>query len=274
MIGQPFINPVISNAIELYLKYKDHSDDPVFKTFPVMAIRTLIFIYGELDILNPYITHNEHSMGGFDSNLMKYGFSAAAILDFKQQFVVFEEEKQQGIRPNKGFVKIQKYLIDMFCIKQKSMRLQPEQFALFKQYLYIPENTDKLAEMQLYLTDMNEVQGYLNSKYFEASHQFTLQPVARDLLMDDAYLLLGYNLGQISQLSDTDLRAVNEQVYRFFRVDSQMPNSKELLMKAVNYYKRYGNRVTTGNGYVDFLLFISVAATAILIVTLVAIQYF
>ena len=140
--------------------------------------------------------------------------------------------------------------------------------------MYIPENADKLAEMQLYLTDMNEVQGYLNSKYFEVSHQFTLQPVARDLLMDDAYLLLGYNLGQISQLSDPDLRAVNEQVYRFFRVDSQMPNSKELLMKAVNYYKRYGNRVTTGNGYVDFLLFISVAATAILIVTLVAIQYF
>ena len=42
MIGQPFINPVISNAIELYLKYKDHSDDPVFKTFSIIVFIILL----------------------------------------------------------------------------------------------------------------------------------------------------------------------------------------------------------------------------------------
>ena len=56
MIGQPFINPVLSHAIEMYLKYKEQPDNPIFQEFTVTAVRTLIYIYGELDILNPYIT--------------------------------------------------------------------------------------------------------------------------------------------------------------------------------------------------------------------------
>lgn len=60
----------------------------------------------------------------------------------------------------------------------------------------------------------------------------------------------------------------------FFRVDSSLSNSKELLEKAVNYYKRYGNKITTGNGYVDFLLFASIAATALFVVALIALNYF
>ena len=86
--------------------------------------------------------------------------------------------------------------------------------------------------------------------------------------------IVGYNFAQINALNSQDLQAVNNQIYTFFRVDASLPNRKELLDKAVNYYKRYGNRVTTGNGYVDFLLFASVAATAIFIVMLVAINFF
>ena len=59
----------------------------------------------------------------------------------------------------------------------------------------------------------------------------------------------------------------------FFHVNPMEPNKAELLDKAVNYYKRYGNRVTTGNGYVDFLLFASILATAVFITTLFVLGY-
>ena len=274
MIGQPFINPVLSHAIEMYLKYKDHPEDPNFSEFTVMVVRTLVFIYGELDILNPYITHNEHMMGGFDSNITKYGFSIDALTDFKNQFLKFVEEQQKNIRPNSAFIKIQKYLIDMYSYKQKTMNLPIDQLMLFKKYLYIPENSEKIAEINRYLINPQEIIGYLNSKIYETNHNFILEPVKRETLNTDAYILLGYNMNQINNLNDTDLKAVNEQIYRFFRVDSNSPNSKELLDKAVNYYKRYGNRITTGNGYVDFLLFASIAATALFITILIALNYF
>lgn len=274
MIGQPFINPVLSHAIEMYLKYKDHPEDPNFSEFTVVVVRTLVFIYGELDILNPYITHNEHMMGGFDSNITKYGFSIDALTDFKNQFLKFVEEQQKNIRPNSAFIKIQKYLIDMYSYKQKTMNLPIDQLMLFKKYLYIPENSEKIAEINKYLINPQEIIGYLNSKIYETNHNFILEPVKRETLNTDAYILLGYNMNQINNLNDTDLKAVNEQIYRFFRVDSNSPNSKELLDKAVNYYKRYGNRITTGNGYVDFLLFASIAATALFITVLIALNYF
>ena len=274
MIGQPFINPVLSHAIEMYLKYKDHPEDPNFSEFTVMVVRTLVFIYGELDILNPYITHNEHMMGGFDSNITKYGFSIDALTDFKNQFLKFVEEQQKNIRPNSAFIKIQKYLIDMYSYKQKTMNLPIDQLMLFKKYLYIPENSEKIAEINKYLINPQEIIGYLNSKIYETNHNFILEPVKRETLNTDAYILLGYNMNQINNLNDTDLKAVNEQIYRFFLVDSNSPNSKELLDKAVNYYKRYGNRITTGNGYVDFLLFASIAATALFITVLIALNYF
>ncbi len=274
MIGQPFINPVLSHAIEMYLKYKDRPEDPNFSEFTVVVVRTLVFIYGELDILNPYITHNEHMMGGFDNNITKYSFPIDDLTDFKNQFLKFIEEQQRNIKPNSAFLKIQKYLIDMYCYKQKSMNLPIEQLIQFKKYLYIPENSEKIADINKYLINPQEIIGYLNSKIYEINHNFILEPVKRETLNTDAYILLGYNMNQVNNLNDTDLKAVNDQIFRFFRVDSNSPNSKELLDKAVNYYKRYGNRITTGNGYVDFLLFASIAATAIFITILIAINYF
>ena len=84
MIGKPFINESLSNAIENYLKYKNNPESEGFNEFKVMVIRSLIYIYGELDIINPYITQNEKNMGGFDNNLMKYGFSPKDLENFKK----------------------------------------------------------------------------------------------------------------------------------------------------------------------------------------------
>lgn len=274
MIGQPFINPEVSSAIETYLKYKEQPNNPVFNDFLVSIIQALVYIYGELDILNPYITHNEHMMGGFDNNITKYGFPSSSLDDFKKQFSQFRIEEKKGEIPNSAFLKLEKYVIDMFCYKQKAMNLPVNVFDEFKAYLYVPDNPEKQNDLKKYVEDDNIVLGYLRSKMFENTHDFSLKPMYKEILNADAYALLGYNFAQINALNSQDLQAVNNQIYTFFRVDASLPNRKELLDKAVNYYKRYGNRVTTGNGYVDFLLFASVAATAIFIVMLVAINFF
>ena len=117
MIGNPFINDVINKAIEDYLKFKATPDNPFFSTFPVMAIRTLIYIYGELDIINPYITRNEQSLGGFDGNLTKYGFQEEKVEDFKAAFLNYQELLTKNVIPNSGMLTIQKYLMEMYLMK-------------------------------------------------------------------------------------------------------------------------------------------------------------
>ena len=275
MIGNVFINKVVSHAIELYLKYKDKPEEPDYHRFLVMAIRTLVFLYGELDIINPYITQNEHNMGGFDNNLTKFGFPNNALEDFKNQFLIFLEEAKNSKVPNSGFIQIEKYFIDMFFYKKKSMNLTEEDVLKFQEYLYIPSNSDPYIQndMKRFLSDQNVIQLYFESKKFESEHDFSLEEIPRDILSSDAYQVLGYSMDQVYNFTDQDLQAVNNRVYQFFHVHPTEPNKDELLEKAVNYYKRYGNRVTTGNGYVDFLMFASVLATAVFITTLFVLGY-
>lgn len=267
MIGKPFINEVINKAIEDYLKYKETPNDIHMYTFPVVAIRTLIFIYGELDIINPYITKNEHSLGGFNSNITKYGFKESKLQDFKDQFLKFGETSQ---RPNYAFLNIEKYLIEMYFCKQKAMGLTLENQEEFKSYLYLEENTNPyiMKSLDAYVVDKQELTTYFNSLAFENAHSFNIAEIPKEVLIPDAYTILGYNLDQIGNMPNTDLRNINNQVYQFFHIDPKDENKDTMLQKAVNYYQKYGNRITSGNGYVDLLLFLSVISTAIFITLL------
>ena len=189
MMGKPFINLAVSKAIENYLKYKGKLEEPIFSTFPVFVIRTLIYIYGELDIINPYITQNEHNMGGFDSNLAKYGFSLEKIQDFKNQFLVYEQELSTNKIPNTAFLKIEKYLIEMYFCKQKTMHLPIESQEEFKTYLYLPENQQPFIQEELnrVIIDKNELSLYFNSLAFEANHNFSIEELRRNTLTPSLY---------------------------------------------------------------------------------------
>ena len=124
-----FINQAFTNAINLYLENKQSSDSIEFSTFPVMVIRTLILIYGELDIINPFRTNNEDRMGGFDSNLTKFGFSKRALTNFKN---CFQKCIENQTHPNIYFLKVEKYLIDMFFYRKKVINNTEEQIKSFQ----------------------------------------------------------------------------------------------------------------------------------------------
>ena len=270
MLGEPFINAELSNAIELYLKYKTQPENPIFQSFLVVVIRTLVAIYGELDILNPYITKNEKMLGGWNTNLTKFGFPLEKLDDFKKQFTEFVKSEQNNEKPNIPFIKIEKTLILMFFYRHKDTPMPPEEQQKILNLLYLPTNQNQKIQSDLanYTTNPLELTNYFQSVNYEFSHNFTIQEEQRTMLIHDAYQLLGYTMDRIENLTDQDLAEVNKQVYNFFQVDIDAQDKEELLIKAVNYYKRYGNRITSGNGYIDFLLFLSIIATAIFIVIL------
>ena len=73
-----FINEAFTIGIKNYLE-KNNSND-----FITNIIETLINIYGELDIINPYKTNTESGMGSFDENITKFGYSKENLSLFKQ----------------------------------------------------------------------------------------------------------------------------------------------------------------------------------------------
>lgn len=258
-----FINQAFTNAINLYLENKQSSDSIEFSTFPVMVIRTLILIYGELDIINPFRTNNEDRMGGFDSNLTKFGFSKRALTNFKN---CFQKCIENQTHPNIYFLKVEKYLIDMFFYRKKVINTTEEQIKSFQSYLYLSSNSNELMKKDAlkYVDSCIELDLYFQSKLFESNHNFVLLPYKQNTLLPEAYTTLGYTLEMISQLDEQTLGQLNNKILNFFKIDPNEVEKNERLKEAISYYQRYGNSITTGNGYVDMLLLLSIVATVMM----------
>ncbi len=258
-----FINKAFTSAIQTYLQEKQNPNNPILFSFPIMVIRTLIAIYGELDIINPYRTNNENRMGGFDTNLTKFGFSQKSLKDFKESFQKYTDLTLNHQNANIYFLKIEKYLIDMFFFRKKASNMTQEQVQSFQTYLYLPTVNNEIMRQEIIQNNIpvGELFEYLKTQIYVSQHEFKLLPCKQDILIPEAYLALGYSLEMIAQLDEKTLSQLNNKILSFFKINSDDPNKIQRLQEAVIFHQRYGNVLSTGNGYVDMLLLISVIAT-------------
>lgn len=261
-----FINQAFTDAINLYITNKQMPTTPVFYSFPVMVIRTLSYIYGELDIINPFRTNNENRMGGFDTNITKFGFSMKKLQDFKNCFQNYMQAESQGKQTNSYFFKIEKYLIEMFFIKKKATNLSQIQEQEFQNFIYLSTNTNQEIIQYILSREINakELDLYFQNKYFESNHDFKILPYQKNTLIPEAYTTLGYTLDSISLMDENTLEQLNLKILNFFKIEVEDKNKMEHLKQAIAYYKRYHSAFTTGNGYVDMLLLLSVIATVLM----------
>lgn len=272
MEGNTFINEAIHNAIQNYLTYKSNPHREEFNTFFVVVVRALVMIYGELDIVNPYRTKSER---GFNENLKKFGYSEEELKEFKNNMLAFlQNENNEEVR-KELFVEIQKELIDMFALRKKHVLVSDVELEQFKSILYTKNelNPNKFALYNQYTPGSNVILDYLNSKLFEIKHDFVFTEYKDITLGADAYQLAGFNVVEVMKMKEEDILNVNNKVYHFFRIKESDTNKRGRLEDAVNYYKKYGSTITTGNGYVDLLLLLSIIATGIMLVIIIGMQF-
>ncbi len=258
-----FINQAFTDAINMYISSKQTGDHPDFSAFQVIVIRSLIAIYGELDIINPYRTNNESRMGGLDANLTKFGFPINKLQQFKADLQNYINAKEINKFPNPYFINIEKNLIDMYFYRKKTINISEDDTQKFQKLLYLSSNTNPVIQQEI-SNNTNEpiiLDRYWQSKLFESNHQFELKPYKRNTLIPEAYNVLGYTLESIAQMDETTLDELNKQILSFFKIEPEDPKRTERLKEAVAYYQQYGSNITTGNGYVDMLLLLSVIAT-------------
>lgn len=271
MEGIVFVNDAFSSAIKKYLESKDAPESEEFNSFLVVVIRALIFIYGELDIINPYRTNH---IAGFDANLKKYGLSDTLLEEFKAEMLNFYQNISNTSTLRNSFIKIQKILIDMFILKKSHVVISDDEIQDFQKLLYFKDDVQPIKAQfyQMVTPDSNEILYYFNSKLFGQKHNFVLTEYKEIALSQEAYQLAGYNIVEVMNMSDKEIENINNKVYHFFRIKDTDLNKRKRLESAVRYYKKYGNAITSGNGYVDMLLLSSIIATGFMIAILVAIR--
>ena len=81
-----------------------------------------------------------------------------------------------------------------------------------------------------------------------------------------AYELLNYSMNDLYQMDANEVDKINSQVYDYFKIRENAINKEYLLDKAIEAIEKENNKVTSGNGYVDILLVLSIICTIIMVV--------
>lgn len=267
-----FVNEAFEKAVTDYLNSRDKKEGVIYNSFLVVVIRLLINIYGELDIINPYQIKNEQAL---DDNLLKYGLNKDKVLEFKRLldgFYRIERKNMSSIKRevNIYFIEVQKMLIDMFNLKRINFGLTESDRKEFFDLLYTPGTSNAL---RLSYNFLNAENIYEIAEYFKTSmeKEVELPKVSekeKDLLSFETYKLFGLNVADISKMSESDVEKVNSEIYKSFDISENAINKDYLLEESIKAFKMQNNKVTTGNGYVDILLVMSVIVTTIMVVVI------
>lgn len=263
-----FINTAFTKGVNDYLSSCDDVKGVMYNSFLVVVIRALISIYSELDVINPMIIGDAEL---FKDNLAKYGYSKIDVNVFLSDLELYEEiekknEASQIKEKNPYFVLIQKELVDMFIKKKLNYTISKEELNVFYDLLYTPYSKDPLRVSYNFLTavDVMEVDRYFREQM--KNNVKVIKSKEKHYLNVKAYEILNYSMDNLAKMSDTDLANVNSEVYDYFGIRENAINKEYLLDKALNALDKDKNAVTSGNGYVDILLILSVICTVVMII--------
>lgn len=268
-----FINIAFDKAIKLYLANKENQESVIYNSFLVVVIRVLALIYKELDIINPYYLSNEVV---FLNNLSKYGVSKTDIALFKEDFLNYynfelENNNQKLKTKNPYFKIILKYLVKLFVAKRKSISVSFQEEEEFLDLIYTTHTKNPYRLSYNYLMEGDSL--YIEDYYYNALNEMDMtkdlgKPIDIDINLD-ALEQIGVNLTNLTNMSNKEVNEAKNKAYQYFEIDATSPSKNQELEYSLDYFKTYGKKVTSGNGYVDILLLMSVIATSFSIILII-----
>lgn len=275
MKNKEFVNKAFDIAIKMYIDTKDKPNSIAYNSFLVVTIRILALIYGKTDIINPYYLDNSVV---FFQNLGKYGISSSELAEFKEEFLKFyvfesDNEKRKIKLQNPYFKTVLKHLIDMFVVKKKNDKVSFSDEEKFLELIYTShtKNAYRISYAYLMLDDVMYTEKYYYSKLneVEMTREIDLDKTIRTSLNLEALNMIGVTLSNLENMSAKDIEKAKNEAYNYFEVDATSQKREDELNEKINYYRMYGKKVTSGNGYVDILLLMSVIVTSFSVIAII-----
>ena len=243
-----FINNAINDSIILYYQGKEKPHSLEFNNFMVTVMRMIVLLYGELDITNCYHTKNEKGMGGFDTNITKYGFPEKKLERFKKNFENYYEfeMKQRNLhikRKNPYINLVQKNLVDMMFAKNKKAPLDAEQAQEFYNMLFTANSKDFYRRSFALLSSPNpyEVDEYFRKNMFMLSNKISIIPIKRRILAQDIYDFFGIKKEIFDKLTQHQIDNINKQIFDYYTIDPRDFEKENKLRLAISTAKKRPN---------------------------------
>lgn len=256
-----FINDSISSGISNYLLIKQEKDYDKAHIFEVYIIRCLCKIYGDINILNPFRIGNENS---FKSNLIMYGLKQEKM----EEFISLMNDYSKWLNSEKNVgktditSKIEIILIDMIIERNKSNKFTNSELDFFDKY-FDPKNNNFATLHNLITKDINIVPMYWNRKKTLLNNNMKFKRIRNDLLSSEVYDKYGIDKDDMSKMSEEKVRNINNRI---------LQNEKENNKRSKKFNPR-NVIITSGNGFVDTLMLLTIMTTEIMIGIMIALYF-
>lgn len=256
-----FINEAIDSGISNYLLIKEEKEYDKAHIFEVYIIRCLCKIYGDINILNPYRINNSNS---FKSNLIMYGLKKEQMEEFISLMNDYSNWLNSAKNVGKTSItsKIELILINMIVERNKIIKFSNEELEFFDKY-FDPKNNNFSKLHYLITKDINIVPMYWNRKKVLLNNNIKFKKIRNDLLSSQIYDKYGIDKDDIGKMSEDKVRNINNRI-----LNNEKENEKR--------DKKFNPRniiITSGNGFVDTLMLLSIMTTEILIGIMIALYF-
>ena len=253
-----FVNKFIDNSIQNYLLLRGKEEYDKAHLFEIFVIRALVKIYGEINIMNPYKIKSENS---FKCNLLMYGLTEKEMNEFFDNCELYEKWLDSNDATKTDLtIKIEKILIDMLIIKARKYSFSDEELAFFNKFFDPVNNT--LAKMHsLITTDNDIIPNYWRKKKLGLDSKIDLVDVRTDLLASDDYESYGIEIKNVEKLDHKQVMNINSKI----EATEKKQRKKHFIPKNII--------ISTGSGFVDTLMILSIMSTEIMIGLLFAFRF-
>lgn len=253
-----FINPAIEYGIKSYLKVKNNEPYERFHTFELYVIKTLVIIYGEKSILFPYKIDNERA---FECNLLMYNLKESDLYKFislMNDYYEFMKEYNSNNKATGIISEIEKILMEMIIRRNKRKPFTESEIRLFDE-VFNPSHGDLKNLKTILSNDQGLIVRFWEERKEELSKtQLRMMAVNPNLLHPTIYQKYGLELSEIVKLTEKEIEDVNNKILaEENRIIDYTKMGKKTWRKNI--------LLTSGNGFVDKLILLSIAATEILI---------
>ena len=240
-----FVNEAFEKAINDYLESKNKQESILYNSFLVVVIRMLITEINNLKRL----------IDGF-------------YKIYKKNMNVVDKED------NIYFIEVQKCLIDLFTIKRVNFGVTDEEQKKFFELLYTPgcPNAYRISINYKYADDPYEIAEYYKQKLTIDSKKENVPE--KQLLEFDVYKQFNISVADLSKMNNDEVKNLNKQIYDSLDISENAINKDYLLKEKLEAIYRKNHPITTGNGYVDILLIMSVIVTTIMVIAVVSVLAF
>ncbi len=264
-----FINEAFDCAINDYLNSRDAETGVLYNSFLVVVIRMLINIYGELDIINPYHMRDETA---FLNNLKKFGVSEEEINNLARSmdgFYVIDRRNEGAYKRenNPYFISVQKIIIDLYNQKRLTFGVAESDAKVFYDLLYTPRTSSALRLSYNYLNAENifEIDNYY---HLAMQKKLEIPKEEKKLLKKEIYDIFNISEASLDNMSSADVDRLNSQIFKSLDISENAINRDYLLDEKIKEILNVNEPITTGNGYVDILIIMSIIITVLMVVVI------